>query len=61
MDEQVRRIPEEISTTIKIMGLVQLFQAVDRTRVALVVFSCLGSTMVGDLIILLDLSVSVIQ
>ena len=50
MDEQVRRIPEEISTTIKIMGLLQLFQAVDRTRVALVVFSCLGSTMVSDLI-----------
>ena len=54
MDEQVRRISEEISTTrckkLKIMGLVQLFQAVDRTRVALVVFSCLGSTMVSDLI-----------
>ena len=54
MDEQVRRIPEEISTLrykkLNIMGLVQLFQAVDRTRVALVVFSCLGSTMVGDLI-----------
>ena len=35
---------------LKIMELVQLFQAVDRTRVALVVFSCLGSTMVSDMI-----------
>ena len=50
MDEQVRRNPEQISSCkkLKLNRACTLFQAVDGTRVALVVLSCLGSTMVSD-------------